>query len=435
MRQIQRACHTSITGKFSNAAFLLLVGYLWILPVSHTTTIRELLFWSLSLITLWAARRNEINLHLPLPGAWAVYTAVALLSLSYALDPLYSLSEIKGEIGYGMLIMLVAASWIRDSQTLSRLLWGLIAGNAFLACYAIIKGVFFHFSPVLGSAPFQIGVGKFSTYLVITIPFILAQALLASKRKVSLLLAFLLFMNFAALYFTENRAGFLAVFIELLLMAGLLLHYRISVIRRKVLIMMVVFLSVLLIGSGFLILAKRGEIGGINSPGAGEKTWHSLSNDKRLDAWRFAIDNIRRRPLSGGGFGLEAFRMLNPEYPKTHWPFWHVHNTFLNKAVQMGIPGVLAFCLLLLAVLRELLRSLKYKNGDRDSMVYAFAGIVMLAGMVVKNLTDDFFMRDNALMFWLLVAAIIGTLRGEAAKTLGQASDDTSENRGILKKK
>jgi len=52
--------------KLDHAAFMLLAGYILILPVAHTTTICEFLFFSLLSITLWAAWQKEIRLHIPM---------------------------------------------------------------------------------------------------------------------------------------------------------------------------------------------------------------------------------------------------------------------------------------------------------------------------------------------------------------------------------
>jgi hypothetical protein len=35
-------------------------------------------------------------------------------------------------------------------------------------------------------------------------------------------------------------------------------------------------------------------------------------------------------------------------------------------------------------------------------------GLAMLSGFVVKNLTDDFFWRHNALVFWALNGGLLG---------------------------
>ena len=41
----------------------------------------------------------------------------------------------------------------------------------------------------------------------------------------------------------------------------------------------------------------------------------------------------------------------------------------------------------------------------------------MIIGMFVKNMTDDFFTNDPALLFWLLIGALIGAIRHENQHT------------------
>ena len=242
----------------NRAAFLLIAGYLFILPISHTTTIREILFLSLVGITLWSAWRHGLALHLPGAKAWAVYAAVASLSLFYALNPIYSLKEIKAEIVYSLLTALAAASWVGDKKTLSRLIWVLIIGNVFLIGFAVIEGVFakINGASVGQIAPLQIGVGKFSTYIITVVPFLLAQMLctLKSRRAACLALLVLTAANLVALYFTGNRAGLLALFIESALLASLLWRYHIPLVKSKVLILSVVSLLLLSVALNFVVL-------------------------------------------------------------------------------------------------------------------------------------------------------------------------------------
>jgi len=41
----------------------------------------------------------------------------------------------------------------------------------------------------------------------------------------------------------------------------------------------------------------------------------------------------------------------------------------------------------------------------------ALAVIALACGVFAKNMTDDFFTRDGALLYWLLAGATLGSLR------------------------
>jgi len=43
--------------------------------------------------------------------------------------------------------------------------------------------------------------------------------------------------------------------------------------------------------------------------------------------------------------------------------------------------------------------------------VIAVAGAAMVVGMIMKNMTDDFFYREAGYIFWLFSGAIVGVVR------------------------
>ncbi|WP_333654521.1 O-antigen ligase family protein [Dissulfurispira sp.] len=412
--------------KLDHAAFMLLAGYIWILPVAHTTTIREFLFFSLLSVTLWAAWRKEIRLHIPMFNSWIIYTAISIFSLFYAINPIYSLREIWLEIGYSIITILIAAAWVKDEHAFSRTVRLLIIGNIFLVCSALIKGIYILLksnNAMIATAPFDIGVGKFSSYIILVMPFIWVQALLSLKRnlRIAFLLFLLIIVNIIALYFTANRAAWQALFIQIILIVCLLSYYRVLPSLKKVFLTASLCLLIVTIVLNLITLVqKSGFAIDENNFTAYDiligKVLKSLSDDPRLNFWQVAFKNIKEQPLSGGGFGREAFKLLNPEYAKTHAYAWHAHNMLLNKGVQMGIPGILAFCLLFVAALRKMWIICTNIKGQNDFIVYAIAGIAMIAGVIIKNFTDDLFIRDHAWLFWLITSAIISALGSQREK-------------------
>lgn len=379
------------------SAFILMAVYLWFLPIGHTIAIRNLAFFSLIFLTFWAAWRQGLRLHLPLAWAWLPYVLVSLISVSYALNPDYSLGEVKKEVGYALLALLIAASWVRNSESLSRLVQLLVVGDILMVGAALVKGI--AINPFWNDTFPQVdslynGVGNFSTYLITVMPFIAAFAyqLPKAKRVQHLLLFSLLACNIFALYLTSNRMGMLTLIAEILFIAGFLYFKSNRRTDRKKLIVA----SAIILALAWISTAM------INNRPAG--------NDARWELWQVALNNIHAQPLSGGGFGREAFTLRNLEFRVTHGQLWHAHNMFLNKGVQMGIPGMLAFVLLLFAACRAMWPARALAEQDRAAWAYALAGSAMLVGVILKNMTDDFFVNDNAFLFWVLTGAVIGGL-------------------------
>jgi putative inorganic carbon (HCO3(-)) transporter len=77
----------------------------------------------------------------------------------------------------------------------------------------------------------------------------------------------------------------------------------------------------------------------------------------RIDTWQSALRAISAHPLEG--VGLDAFRHLLPTaYPVASIPdtydIGHAHNQFLQAALDLGLPGLLAYLTIWLAAARML---------------------------------------------------------------------------------
>lgn len=388
------------------ATFVLVAIYLWTLPIGHTIAVRHLAFFPLVLLTFWAAWKQRLELHLPLALPWLLYGGIALLSVSYAINPAYSLGEVKKEVGYAMLSMLIAASWVRDRESLSRVIDLVVLGNVLMVGAALIKG--FVIAP-FWHTPFPMvdslydGVGVFSTYLIIVIPFLVAYTLPLHRGPMRRAMILLLAGNVLALFLTGNRMGLIALISEIMTALGLVLWISGNRFGGKKLFAGVTALILILgIAAGSLMKTRS----------------QHEDEDPRLGIWRVAIDNIQSAPLSGGGFGREAFKMRNANFAKNRSQSWHAHNMVLNKGVQMGIPGILSFLALLAAALYATWPSRKYWNDANPAMGrFAIAATAMTVGVVLKNMTDDFFVNDSAFLYWTLLGATIGALGTYKAAT------------------
>jgi hypothetical protein len=85
----------------------------------------------------------------------------------------------------------------------------------------------------------------------------------------------------------------------------------------------------------------------------------------------------------------------------------------------MGWPGMLALLAVFAALLHAYWKHLDAE--DSDHRLAAIAGVVLVLGVVTRNLTNDFFVRDGALMFWALNGALLGYLGRSAATMRGAA--------------
>jgi O-antigen ligase len=122
--------------------------------------------------------------------------------------------------------------------------------------------------------------------------------------------------------------------------------------------------------------------------------------------WLKAFDYLKEHPFSGIGFGRRSFGMKFPEMRTSNHQAWHAHSSFVDLALELGIQGLVVFCFLLYRIFRHLWtgrgRMAPFLQGSLSGAVMA-AAWVMTAGYFIRNLTDDLYNNDAALLFWLLV--------------------------------
>src|SRR5262249_37494996 len=100
--------------------------------------------------------------------------------------------------------------------------------------------------------------------------------------------------------------------------------------------------------------------------------------------------------------------------------FTHAHNIFASQWLQTGAIGFAAFVALLVALVS---RYMKFVRSADDALaLFGIIGVALVAGFVVKNLTDDFLLRSNGKEFWMLNALLLGVgVRRELALRKGTA--------------
>lgn len=367
--------------------------FLFILPFTHTVALRlsSLAIAAAVAFITWRTRPTPpISFKLPL----LLWTGMALLSLSWAFDPAYTLGEIKNEIGYAMLAFVTFYSLTQGEREWK--FWNRVLILSFLtvSTSGVLGYWLAHNEWVMGGL--HGGVGDFSTYLITILPFLLLTAVKAPIKKspanlVWLLLPILLMGG----YLTLNRA-FWPALIVVSTIFGLLYFFRTNSPRiDKRTIGIAVFLGILTITQFISVVKHKATPTGTDV----EIVEKVMREDPRIPLWKFAIEKIRERPLTGAGFGRGAWRQ----------PFYghlHAHNLFLDYALQMGVGGLLAIMLLFWGIGKEFWKL--YRSTNSDLSLIGIVGLALLSGVIAKNMTDDFFVRQHALLFWALVGMTLG---------------------------
>jgi O-antigen ligase len=375
--------------------------FLFILPFNHTVAVRLTSLVLATFVAILAWRRDPPP-PLPLKLPILVWCAFALVSLFWTVDFAYSIGEIKNEIGYTVVAFLVFYSVTKEDFIWS--VWNGILLASFAVMFALgAQGVVSRGGESWPLGGLQGGVGTFSTYLVTIFPFILLTGLRASRGGVLKNQAWLtvpLFFSVAAAL-TSNRAVWPAFIAQLLIFGGFYWRDTTWLGGRG---WIAAATTILIVVAAFQFtdaVQRRTALGLQTSP-----TFIAMGEeDPRAKIWSGSWKFISEKPVTGYGFGRGILRKtLQAEFDNKL--FWHGHNIVLNYTLELGLGGAAVILLLFFTIGREFWKLTGVAEPELRQL--GAAGLALVAGVFLKNMTDDFFVRENALLFWALVGMSLG---------------------------
>ena len=129
----------------------------------------------------------------------------------------------------------------------------------------------------------------------------------------------------------------------------------------------------------------------------------------RDEIWRFALDNVAKRPLFG--FGFEAFwgmpDLVNAWSYQESWGYRasDAHNGYLNLAVTTGLVGLAcSLCWIIVQPFADL-RRVQMRNAD-GALRTLFLQIWMM-GLCLSGFESELF-RGGSELWFLMVVSIVG---------------------------
>lgn len=160
----------------------------------------------------------------------------------------------------------------------------------------------------------------------------------------------------AAILVGASRGGLLA-----LLAAGVVILWQSRNLRRKFLFLGGLFLIVLLV-------SPASPVRRFLHPSSGDVT----SENDRLALWSAGLHMIEAHPLAG--IGLDNFKAEVPAYlaPGQHIDYI-AHNTYIEMAAEMGVPGIALFLWILVATFKSLARTRRSAWESNSPILYSVA--------------------------------------------------------------
>jgi O-antigen ligase len=339
---------------------------------------------------------------------FAAWSALAIASIAWSRDRTYTIGELKPEVLYAALAF--AFYFLASREDRWRLWWtALVAGTVLAVAATLLQDVL---PFALSRHPIDGGAGPLSTHLVLITPLLFALAWPKpwGREQGSLALIVALALLVAAGWLTANRIIWPALAAELLAgIAAWRVGARAGTVPSRSLARVTLAAGLIIVLAFATSVIERSDraLRLATTPA-------QIDSDLRPRIWAVAAERFREAPWLGHGFGREilaaSFIPLTPRNTQ-HPEIRHAHNVFVDVALQLGIVGLAIFIAMLVALAREY----RHLLADTRLAPLGMMGLAMLAGFVVKNLTDDFLYRHNALVFW----AINGMLLGLARNTRG----------------
>ena len=125
------------------------------------------------------------------------------------------------------------------------------------------------------------------------------------------------------------------------------------------------------------------------------------SNNFRINVWLAAVEMIQDRPWLGIGPGNNAFNSMYPLYQQPKFNALSAYSVPLELMVEMGVPGLLACCGLLVTSVKNSL------DLDSNSGLIAIGCLAGIAGLLTQGITDTIFFRPEVqLIGWFCLASL-----------------------------
>lgn len=375
-----------------------------ILPLSqrrflHAAAIASLaLLWIAKVVILrkWLWRRTPLDLAILLFATWA------LLSSLFSSHPRYSFGEFRTEALTYFFFFYVVVTHIRSRREVEAVLSALICGSAVMSSYGIYE--FFATGGNWSTRLIRIGslthdFNYASTYFIMAIPILFYRIATTPPKTFRVyLFSLLMALNLLSLYFTFTRAAWLG-----LAVAGVVLSIFLG---RKTMVA-----TCLGIGLALALLLNTSEgitfyknMGGVEGG--------------RTPVWEFGMKKISEHPYFGIGYGRKNMAATFPEESRMiQEGFWHLHNTFLETTLEIGIPGG-AFLVILVGALVFV-----FVKGYRRAPDSSNAWLMMTMAMIVfafftRNMLDHIYVDAPAVLFWLLMGLGVSQLESGPDETI-----------------
>ena len=323
----------------------------------------------------------------PLDRSILLFSAWGLLSVLFSMRPLYSLQEFQSEMVTHFFFFYLVVLYLETGREIHRVLSALTVGAALMGCFGIYEVLSTEITWTRGAARLASLTSDYnyaSTYFILVIPILFYAMRTARTTPIRMATLLLLGINLFSLYFTFSRAAWLGLVAASVVMA----FYE----KRAVLWITVAGIVVV---SFLLFTTPQGE--------RFFQSMNGVDGGGRLPVLAFGAQQVAAHPLLGIGYGRESMvRALSVPAEMRDVGFWHLHNLFLQTALEMGIPGSLLLLAVIVGLARVFHQGYRRARNPRDRRFMVAMQMVLVA-YLVRNQFDVLYVNAPAALFWILM--------------------------------
>lgn len=358
--------------------------------------------------------RHPISILLILNIIWMFVTSVT------SEIPLVSFKYLVSQLWFIVTFFFVGIALFKDKENFGRFFWLYGMSLVVVVLVATYTHAQFGFERKIGYyvvQPFFNDHTHYSAVLAMIAPFFIVMAFNRSLGAWPRRIALGFFLVFAmGILFSYSRAAWVSLFIAL----GGFVILALRVKFRMILAGSVLLVSSLLVFQTEIMMQLQRN----TQESSGEFSEHvrsisnitsDASNLERINRWRSAIRMYEERPVLGWGPG--TYQLVYAPFQRsedytiitTHFgDLGNAHSEYIGPLAERGLPGMVLFILMVLAMLATGVRL--FKKGPTPTMrLTALAITLGLITYLSHGLLNNFLDTDEAsVLFWGMMAMLVG---------------------------
>jgi len=383
----------------------LLYVYILSLPCQRLLVVeRNTFLVLLFLLPLWCVIcRRHFFVNTPIDLPVIVFVAWVAFTVPFSAHPAYSLKEL-GKLLQQVVIFYAVVYFFRERSARISLTYLLLGSALVVSAFGISQFDWHDGQATRSFFPAEVWL---TTYLVLMGPFFMALAYTQNNARLGWLYACASILTTTCLLMTRSRAGLLAFFIELWVMAWLLK-------RRSAFMIAGGATAFILAGALFLMRVETDPNGSTRialQDGTPVRT-DVASVIHRFDIWAFSLSKIQEHWLVGIGYGKDNYKLVYGDEPEEVLPGHHsvkaagAHNLLLALALHVGLVGVVLYLWLVVRLIRRLVQEF-YRAEDMTTRAVVLGAAVGVIGLNVRLMFDQMFVGTLAVESWVVVAVAV----------------------------